>query len=159
MNRGNVLRRQWCIASAGVPRLDGSGVALRFSGSQSLAGSAPSGPLDDAAEEYQRRLARHMRIDETWVKAERLRDGSAAAALGRMELPGSFARLWLRFLIWLPPVLPAPCAAGRPPRELPDRSMAFLVTLAEVLALAAGLVAASSAAAEGGLRRLSGECD
>lgn len=41
-------------------------------------GTAPSGPLDEAARDYRLRLSRHLRVDEVFVRAERVRDPSAA---------------------------------------------------------------------------------
>ena len=38
-----------------------------------------SGPLDTAALDYQKRIARHLRVDERFVKAARVRDESKAA--------------------------------------------------------------------------------
>ncbi len=34
-------------------------------------GRAPAGPLGAAAEDYQKRLRRHLRLDEVWVRAEK----------------------------------------------------------------------------------------
>ncbi|MGM0577404.1 MAG: 23S rRNA (pseudouridine(1915)-N(3))-methyltransferase RlmH [Myxococcota bacterium] len=47
-------------------------------------GRAPSGPLDEAAHDYQRRLRRHLRVDEAWVRAERLREESPSTVAGAL---------------------------------------------------------------------------
>jgi len=52
------------------------------------AGSRPSGPLDAAAEDYRRRLNRHQRADELFVKPVKLRDDAPALVARALETEG-----------------------------------------------------------------------
>lgn len=47
-----------------------------------------SGPLDEAARDYQRRISRHMRVDERFVKPARIKSEDAASVLGAKREEG-----------------------------------------------------------------------
>jgi 23S rRNA (pseudouridine1915-N3)-methyltransferase len=51
-------------------------------------GAAFSGPLDEAACDYQRRLKRHYRVEETLLKAQRLRRQDASSVREALRLEG-----------------------------------------------------------------------
>jgi 23S rRNA (pseudouridine1915-N3)-methyltransferase len=53
------------------------------------AGSAPKGALDEAAREYQARLTRVFRVEETWLKPARKGDREAALAEEAARLCGA----------------------------------------------------------------------
>lgn len=46
------------------------------------------GPLDEAARDYQKRISRHSRVDERFVKPARMKAETAAAVLGATETEG-----------------------------------------------------------------------
>ena len=52
------------------------------------AGSPGRGPLDEAAGTYRQRLSRHDRVDETFVKAERLRREDRATVASALATEG-----------------------------------------------------------------------
>lgn len=47
-----------------------------------------SGPLDVAARDYQKRISRHLRVDERFVKPARIKQEDAAAVRGAIALEG-----------------------------------------------------------------------
>jgi len=47
-----------------------------------------SGPLDVAARDYQKRISRHLRVDERFVKPARIKHEGAAAVKGAIEQEG-----------------------------------------------------------------------
>ena len=47
-----------------------------------------TGPLDTAAREYQKRISRHLRVDERFVKPARIKSEDAASVRGAVEQEG-----------------------------------------------------------------------